>query len=94
MNLEHLFEDNSSLHTSISIMWEPTQSSSASCAMLMYMLSKTETAVHGCWHLGSILIFYSVATGSYPFHHSHLSTHACGFDNLDTLERDLREKNK
>ena len=57
----------------------PTQSSSASCAMLMRP-NKVETVVHGCWLLRSIYTFFLVATGIYPFYHCRLSAHACSFN--------------
>ena len=55
-----------------------TQRSSSSCAMLM-KLNKAKTAVHGCWLFELYFYLFLVATGFYPFYHSRLSSHACGF---------------
>ena len=65
-----------------------TQSSSASCAMLMRP-NKAETAVHGCWLLTSIFSsYFLVATGFNPFYRRRLSAHMCGF-NLPLLHFDV-----
>ena len=70
--------DNSTILHHLDIDHVGTQSSSASCAMLMRP-NKAETAVHGCWLLSSAFISL-VATVFLPFDQFRLSADDCGFN--------------